>query len=66
MNWKGGRLDLYHSFTDGFTNGLIKLILIQIIPSVTLQKAVGNFEFCTIFFNYTLYFRGPLVILLAK
>jgi hypothetical protein len=43
MIWKGSHLDLYRSFTDEFTDGLIKLILIQIIPSVTLQKAVGNF-----------------------
>jgi len=56
MNWKGGRWNLYGSFTDGFTDGYKINYYFNLFRRWSVKNQSVIFEFCTKIFNDPPYF----------
>ena len=56
MNWRGGRGNLYCSFTDGFTVGYKINYYFNLFRRWSVNNPSVNFEFRTKIFNYPPYF----------
>ena len=56
MNWRGGRWNLYGSFTDEFTDGYIINYYFNLFRRWGVKNPSVNFEFRTKFFNDPPYF----------